>query len=92
MRLVDAEQEAKWANENLPDAHAEVITQFLRECGTINPETLCVVPPPRKLTEKKILEVANLNAKIGCTINDAVDALIDNALRATEDALRKGRK
>ena len=29
-RLIDADEETKWANENLPDAHAGVITCFLR--------------------------------------------------------------
>lgn len=37
MRLIDADEETKWANENLPDTHAGVITCFLRDCGTIDP-------------------------------------------------------
>ena len=37
MRLIDADEETKWANENLPDAHAGVITCFLRDCATIDP-------------------------------------------------------
>ena len=36
MRLIDADEEIKWANENLPDAHAGVITSFLRDCPTID--------------------------------------------------------
>lgn len=36
-RLIDADEETKWANENLPDAHAGVITCFLRDCATIDP-------------------------------------------------------
>lgn len=40
MRLIDADEEIKFANENLPDAHAGVITAFLRDCATIDPEKL----------------------------------------------------
>lgn len=36
MRLIDADEEIKWANDNLPDAHAGVITAFLRDCATID--------------------------------------------------------
>ena len=37
MRLIDADEEIRFANENLPDAHAGVITAFLRDCSTIDP-------------------------------------------------------
>lgn len=36
MRMIDADEEIKWANDNLPDAHAGVITAFLRDCATID--------------------------------------------------------
>lgn len=37
MRLIDADEEIRFANENLPDVHAGVITAFLRDCSTIDP-------------------------------------------------------
>lgn len=36
-RLIDADEETRFANENLPDAHAGVITAFLRDCATVDP-------------------------------------------------------
>lgn len=35
-RLIDADEETRFANENLPDAHAGVITAFLRDCATVD--------------------------------------------------------
>lgn len=37
MRLIDADEEIRFANENLPDVHAGVITAFLSDCSTIDP-------------------------------------------------------
>ena len=40
MRLIDVDAEIKWANENLPDAHKNVIIAFLMDCYAIDPESL----------------------------------------------------
>ena len=36
MRPIDADEATQFANEHLPDAHAGVITAFLRDCATID--------------------------------------------------------
>lgn len=56
-RLIDANAEVAWAAENIPEPHSSVVIQFLRDCGTIDPETLPIVQELRD-------EVKNLNAGI----------------------------
>lgn len=51
MRLIDANAEAGWAMENLPEPHSGVVIQFLRDSGTIDPETLPIV---RELRDENI--------------------------------------
>lgn len=59
-RLIDANAEAEWAMENLPEPHSGVIVQFLRECGTIDPNTLPIVQELRAQVKEQKEQLSHL--------------------------------
>lgn len=63
-RLIDADAEVAWAAENIPEPHSSVVIQFLRDCGTIDPETLPIVRELREANLKAECRADALMAKI----------------------------
>ena len=63
-RLIDANAEVAWAAENIPEPHSSVVIQFLRDCGTIDPETLPIVRELREANLKAECRADALMAKI----------------------------